>query len=65
MFNNISSQAKNLINLAVRHTNETKTQVITVTSGKGGVGKSTFTANIAYIMADMGYKVAVDRKSVV
>ncbi|MEJ5167775.1 MAG: P-loop NTPase, partial [Arcobacteraceae bacterium] len=59
MFNNISSQAKNLINLAVRHTNETKTQVITVTSGKGGVGKSTFTANIAYIMADMGYKVAV------
>lgn len=59
MFNNISSQAKNLINLAVRQKKDTKTQVITVTSGKGGVGKSTFTANIAYIMADMGYKVAV------
>ena len=47
MFNNISSQAKNLMNLATRQKKDTKTQVITVTSGKGGVGKSTFTANIS------------------
>jgi septum site-determining protein MinD len=32
-------------------------QVITVTSGKGGVGKTTTTANIASALADMGQKV--------
>ena len=35
--------------------------VITVTSGKGGVGKSTSLANIAVALADLGQKVvAVD-----
>jgi septum site-determining protein MinD len=32
-------------------------QVVTVTSGKGGVGKTTTTANIAAALADMGQKV--------
>ena len=36
-------------------------QVITVTSGKGGVGKTTVTANLATALATLGYKtVAVD-----
>ncbi|RXI35044.1 ATP-binding protein, partial [Arcobacter cloacae] len=30
-----------------------------MTSGKGGVGKSTFTANMAYLLARRGFKVAV------
>ena len=61
MFDSISSQASKLINLTnrVRHRQSTKTKLITVTSGKGGVGKSTFTANIAFLLSQRGYKVAV------
>ena len=32
---------------------------VTITSGKGGVGKSTIAANIAYLLAVYGYKVAI------
>jgi septum site-determining protein MinD len=33
-------------------------RVITVTSGKGGVGKTTATANLGAALADFGHKVA-------
>jgi flagellar biosynthesis protein FlhG len=36
-----------------------KTRFVTITSGKGGVGKSTISANIAYILAQSGLKVAI------
>jgi flagellar biosynthesis protein FlhG len=36
-----------------------KTRFVTVTSGKGGVGKSTISANIAYVLAKSGLKVAI------
>ena len=36
-----------------------KTKFITITSGKGGVGKSTLSANLGYTLASMGYKVGL------
>src|SRR3990170_4738642 len=38
---------------------ESATRVIAVASGKGGVGKSTVTANLAAALASMGHKVGV------
>lgn len=60
MFDTISSQASKLINLTKKHQRKkSKTKLLTITSGKGGVGKSTFTANIAYLFSKRGYRVAV------
>jgi flagellar biosynthesis protein FlhG len=38
---------------------EIQTKIIAITSGKGGVGKSTLTANMANILTKEGYRVAV------
>jgi flagellar biosynthesis protein FlhG len=59
LFNSISTQASKLINLTKKTQNLSKTKIITITSGKGGVGKSTFTANISYLLSKRGFKVAV------
>lgn len=60
MFNTISTQASKLVNLTKKHQRKiSKTKLLTITSGKGGVGKSTFTANMAYLLSRRGYKVAV------
>ncbi|MFA7083301.1 MAG: AAA family ATPase [Arcobacteraceae bacterium] len=62
MFNSISAQASKLVNLTQKKNNikkNYKTKLLTITSGKGGVGKSTFTANIAYLLTLRGHKVAV------
>jgi flagellar biosynthesis protein FlhG len=48
---------RELVNSKPKSTGDTK--VIAITSGKGGVGKSTVSANLAYLLADNGYKVAV------
>ncbi len=38
---------------------EIKTKIIAITSGKGGVGKSTVSANMANILSKQGYRIAV------
>ena len=59
MFNTISTQANSLINMTKKKYGNSKTKVVAITSGKGGVGKSTMTANIAYLFSQYGKNVAV------
>ncbi|PAF41931.1 MinD/ParA family protein [Helicobacter sp. 11S02596-1] len=54
------NQASNLENLMkAPATQKGKTKFIAITSGKGGVGKSTISANLSYTLCKMGYKVGV------
>lgn len=57
----MSDQAQSLRNLVRTQTDPhaRNTRIITVTSGKGGVGKSNFTLNFALTLQKQGYKVLV------
>jgi len=59
LFHKISDQANELVALTNKLHKTSKTKVVAITSGKGGVGKSTLTANMAYLLAKQGFKVAV------
>jgi flagellar biosynthesis protein FlhG len=52
-------QAQRLRQLAANHDNENRARIITVTSGKGGVGKSNFVVNLALSLQMMGKRVLI------
>ena len=56
------SQASKLIDITSnikKNIQNSRTKLLTITSGKGGVGKSTFSANIAFLFAQKDLKIAV------
>lgn len=56
----LTDQATDLRNSIIKDGDtESSTKIITITSGKGGVGKSNITLNFALALQDKGYKVVV------
>jgi len=55
----LKTQADKLKSLVEKETKKLPTRVIAITSGKGGVGKSTLSANLGYVLYDLGFKVAL------
>jgi flagellar biosynthesis protein FlhG len=56
--NHQASKLEALVNQN-RNTKAKKTRFIAITSGKGGVGKSTISSNMAFVMAKYGLKVGI------
>lgn len=52
-------QATELYELVEQKNATKQTEIIAITSGKGGVGKSNISANLSYVLCKMGYKVAI------
>lgn len=57
--NNSAKRKEQIEDMQRNSTTSTIGKVVAVASGKGGVGKSTVTSNLAVALANMGYKVGV------
>jgi len=55
----LKTQADKLKSLVESTQKKLPTRVIAITSGKGGVGKSTISANLGYVLHDLGFRVAL------
>ena len=57
--NNSAKRKEQIEDMQRNSTTSTIRKVVAIASGKGGVGKSTVTSNLAVALANMGYKVGV------
>ncbi|PYG89839.1 flagellar biosynthesis protein FlhG [Ruminiclostridium sufflavum DSM 19573] len=61
--NNIKKEANDISSQNINHTTENigrrHAKVITITSGKGGVGKTSVTVNLAIALSQKGYRVVI------
>jgi len=54
----LNTQAKKLRDIKTQNKN-LKSKILAITSGKGGVGKSTIASNLSFVLSSRGFKVAI------